>query len=551
MQLATYCGWRLRGVPGGLLAGGLFVVPGALIIFALAALYAAYGDLAAVQALFLGVQATVVVVVIEALLRVARRALKAPDRWAVAGLAFLGIYAFGLPFPLIVLAAGLYGLATARGEAPARARRRGPRRHRAHRGPPGSPWWLLPLAALRAAGAERLYEIGRFFAGLAVVTFGGAYAVLAWMTQAAVETEGWLTTEQMIDALGLAETTPGPLILVTQVRGFPGRAARRLGHGFRGRARDAARDLRAVLPVDLRRPPPYLDWIASRPRLTGALSAITAAVVGVIANLSLWFGLHVLFADVGALTAGPLDAAVPDPATLDPRALALTALAAGAAARAAPAAARRAGALRAGGARRGGALTPPFRARAGCPNLGERDEETRHVPPTRLRDPHAQGDARPDPRGSPGGGRPRPARKPPLLHHLRHAAPRRGDRPTGSRTATPEEMTIVMQNWFENLEVSEEGFSVTLNFGDAPEPLYIPFDALRTFVDPSVEFGLRFEPTEAERGDAGAPAARPMPERRAAPQPREDDAERGDAEVRLPRQVPQVAAALPARTARR
>ena len=326
MQLATYCGWRLRGVPGGLLTGGLFVAPGALVIFALAALYAAYGDLPAVQALFLGVQATVVVVVIEALLRVARRALKAPDRWAVAGLAFLGIYAFGLPFPLIVLAAGLYGLATARGEAPPAPVTVVP----AATARTVAAWlavWLLPLGTLWAAGAERLYEIGRFFAGLAVVTFGGAYAVLAWMTQAAVETEGWLTTEQMIDALGLAETTPGPLILVTQFVGFLAALPGGWAMGFAG-GLVALHATFAPCFLWIFAGAPYLDWIASRPRLTGALSAITAAVVGVIANLSLWFGLHVLFADVGALTAGPLDAAVPDPATLDPRALALTALAA-------------------------------------------------------------------------------------------------------------------------------------------------------------------------------------------------------------------------------
>ena len=328
MQLATYCGWRLRGVPGGLIAGGLFVAPGAALIFALAAAYAAFGELPGVQAAFLGVQAAVVVVVVQALLKLSRRALGAPDRWAVAGLAFLGIYALGLPFPLIVAAAGAYGFATASGvpdyaaqtaAAPARTVRT------------VAIWlaiWLAPLGALWLAGADRLFAIGRFFAGLAVVTFGGAYAVLAWMAQAAVESEGWLTTEAMIDALGLAETTPGPLILVTQfvgvLAGLPGGWAM----GFAG-GLVALHATFAPCFLWIFAGAPYLDRIASRPRLRGALSAITAAVVGVILNLSLWFGLHVLFGEVGARAIGPLSPTLPDPGTLDPVALALTALAGG------------------------------------------------------------------------------------------------------------------------------------------------------------------------------------------------------------------------------
>ena len=326
MQLATYAGWRLRGVGGGLLAGLLFVLPGAAIIFALAALYVAHGASPAVQAAFLGVQATVVVVVIEALARLARRALGAPDRWAVAALAFLAIYAIGLPFPAIVAAAGIYGFLRGGGE----------------RGVPGPPvpwrttartvgiWaaiWLVPLAALAASGHDRLFEIGRFFAGLAVVTFGGAYAVLAWMTQAAVETQGWLTTEQMIDALGLAETTPGPLILVTQFVGF----LAGLQGGWAAAFAAGAVTLHVTFApcfLWIFAGAPYLDWITSRPRLTGALSAITAAVVGVVLNLSLWFGLHVLFGRVVEPRLGPLAPALPDPRTLDPAALALTGLAA-------------------------------------------------------------------------------------------------------------------------------------------------------------------------------------------------------------------------------
>lgn len=328
MQLATYCGWRLRGTAGGLLAGLLFVAPGALVIFALAALYVSYGQLPVVQALFLGVKATVVVVVIEALARVARRALKAPDRWAIAALAFLAIYALDLPFPLIVAAAGLYGFATRRGGAVAPP----PVAAVAHGGTARTValWlaiWLLPLGALRLVDAGRLWEIGAFFATLAAFSFGGAYAALAWMAQAAVETQGWLTAEQMIDALGLAETTPGPLILVTQFVGFLAALPGGWGAAFAG-GLVALHAIFAPCFLWIFVGAPYLDWIGSRPRLAGALDAITAAVVGVILNLSLWFALHVLFAEVGEWRLGPLGPALPDPATLDPRALALTALAA-------------------------------------------------------------------------------------------------------------------------------------------------------------------------------------------------------------------------------
>ena len=327
MQLATYCGWRLRGVSGGLVAGGLFVAPGAALIFALAALYAAFGELPMVRAAFLGIQAAVVVVVVDALLKLARRALGAPDRRVVAGLAFLAIYAAGLPFPLIVAAAGAYGFVTARGDAIAAEVVVRP----AETARTVAAWlvlWLAPLGALHLAGAERLSQIGWFFAGLAVVTFGGAYAVLAWMAQAAVETEGWLSAGAMIDALGLAETTPGPLILVTQFVGFLAGLPGGWGMAFAG-GLVALHATFAPCFLWIFAGAPYLDWIVSRPRLRGALAAVTAAVVGVILNLSLWFGLHVLFGEVGPRPLGPLSPTLPAPASLDARALALTALAAG------------------------------------------------------------------------------------------------------------------------------------------------------------------------------------------------------------------------------
>ncbi|MFN3293153.1 MAG: chromate efflux transporter [Gemmobacter sp.] len=321
MQLATWCGWRLRGVAGGLLAGLLFVLPGAAVVLALSAAYAAWGALPLTAALFLGVKAVVVVVVVEALLRVARRALKTTAHRVVAGLAFVALFAFGLPFPLVILAAGLWGLTQAAGAARAAPAPVAPGTLRTV-----AVWglvWLGPLAGLAAFGPALLYELGLFFSLLAVVTFGGAYAVLAWMTQAVVEDKGWLTLPQMIDGLGLAETTPGPLILVTEFVGFMA------GHGAGGVALGVAGALVALwmtfAPCFLWifAAAPWLDRITGAPRLAGALGAITAAVVGVIASLSVWFAAHVVFDRVGR--AGAL--IVPDWSSVNLPALALAAAA--------------------------------------------------------------------------------------------------------------------------------------------------------------------------------------------------------------------------------
>ena len=185
MQLATYAGWKLRGVPGGLLAGLLFVVPGAIVMLLLALAYATWGTLDLVKALFLGVKAAVVVIVIEALLRVARKSLKSTDRWIIAGLAFVGIFFFSVPFPVIIAVAALYGAATQ--GAPRTDTQPMPQRARTLQ--TVAVWaaiWWTPVALAWASGAERLTEIGLFFSKLAVVTFGGAYAVLAYMTQEVV-----------------------------------------------------------------------------------------------------------------------------------------------------------------------------------------------------------------------------------------------------------------------------------------------------------------------------------------------------------------------------
>lgn len=324
MQLATYAGWRLRGVVGGLIAGTLFVLPGAVIIAILVGLYAAYGDLPLVQAGFLGVKATVIVIVLQALRNLSRKALIGAEPRIIAGLAFVAIFALNLPFPLIILTAAIWGFATSRTESPPPTVT-SPTLARPFR--TAVLWltlWLAPLIALELGGNGLLSDLGWFFAKLAVVTFGGAYAVLAYMTQTVVETYSWISTDQMIDALGLAETTPGPLILVTQfVAMLSGQIAGGTGLALAaGLVALWATFVPCFLWIFLTAP--YLDRIAARPRPAAAMRAITAAVVGVILNLSVWFGLNVLFDQVPGWSWGPVSIPLPDPSTLDIRALALT-----------------------------------------------------------------------------------------------------------------------------------------------------------------------------------------------------------------------------------
>ena len=315
MQLATYAGWRLKGVPGGLIAGLLFVAPGAALIFALALGYAAYGNMPAIQAVFLGIKAVVVVIVIEALLKISKRALKRGAHWALAGLAFVAIFIFSVPFPVIILIAGLIGGA----QTVTHTREPAEPVSLTHSLRVAGTWlaiWLAPLAVIYAADPGFLGPLGLFFSQLALVTFGGAYAVLAYMTQAVVGELGWLSTPEMMDALGLAETTPGPLILVTQ---FVGTVAGYRTGGF-GLAIVAG-----LVTLWVTFAPcflwifagaPYIDWLSSRPRLAAALSAITAAVVGVIANLTLWFAIHVFFAAQSTVAIGFGQAVLPDPASV-------------------------------------------------------------------------------------------------------------------------------------------------------------------------------------------------------------------------------------------
>ena len=329
MQLATFAGWRLHGFIGGLAAGLLFVLPGAMVILALATFYVSFGQAPLVEALFLGVKAAVVVIVIEALLKVSGRALKRWDHWVLAGLAFVAIFFFALSFPLIVLAAAVYGYLKGGEQTEVAA---APAVSFTQTLKTIALWlviWATPVALVWAfGGAPVLMDIAAFFSKLAVVTFGGAYAVLAYMAQDVVQTFGWLTTGEMMDGLGLAETTPGPLILVTEFVGFLA------GYGQGGFTMGLAA---AALTLWVTFAPcflwifagaPYIDWLGAQPRLAGALSAITAAVVGVILNLSLWFAMHVFFGEVTAEAVGPLTLWTPTLETLDWRVVTLTALSA-------------------------------------------------------------------------------------------------------------------------------------------------------------------------------------------------------------------------------
>ena len=327
MQLATWIGWRLHGGLGGLIAGGLFVLPGALVVLALSALYAGFGTVPAVAALFAGVQAAVIAIVIEALIRLSRRALRGRADLLLALAAFLGLFVLALPFPVILIAAGLWGYFRSTPTTAALPVDTAPPRRPATAAGLALALWLVPLALVWAFAPARLAEIALYFSKLALLTFGGAYAVLAWMAQEVVEVRGWLTLPQMMDGLGLAETTPGPLILVTEFVGYMA------GHGAGGWAMGLAG---AAIAVWMTFAPsflfifagaPFIERLTRMPRLSGALAAITAAVVGVIASLSLWFALHVLFGSVQRLTLGPVNMPWPDLASLQPLSLGLALLA--------------------------------------------------------------------------------------------------------------------------------------------------------------------------------------------------------------------------------
>jgi chromate transporter len=335
-QLATYVGWLLHGVRGGLTAGILFVLPGFVSILALSLVYVTWGDVALVDGLFFGLGAAVLAIVAQAVVRIGKRVLKSPALIAIAALAFVAIHFLHVPFPAIVLGAALAGLIGSRlaprsfvassGHASSAAAGRAPDagsdagsddgpgpalRHvrptlaRALRvSATCGALWATPIALLAWwAGADSVYvQEGVFFSKAAVVTFGGAYAVLSYIAQAGVETYGWLAPGEMLDGLGMAETTPGPLIQVVQFVGFMG------AHRNPGTLSPiAAGILGSLVTTWVTFVPcflwiflgaPYVEALRGNRRLSAALSAITAAVVGVILNLAVWFALHTLFGAV-------------------------------------------------------------------------------------------------------------------------------------------------------------------------------------------------------------------------------------------------------------
>ncbi len=323
-KLATYVGWLLHGVRGGLAAGILFVLPGALIMLAVSLLYVLGRGVPVVDGALFGIKAAVLIIVVEALIRIGRRSLKSRLLVGIAAAAFVGIFFLDLPFPLIVLLAALAGSFLAAPQTVAPAQKIPGRWRQAVRAAlVGLALWWAPvgLAVMLLGSGHVFVDIGIFFSKLAVVSFGGAYALMAYMAQQAVETYGWMSAPEMVDGLGLAETLPGPLIKVTQFVGFLG--AYRSPEPF-------SPVMSAVLGSALTTwvtfvPPmllifagaPFVEQLRSNQRLSGALGAVTAAVVGVILNLTVWFMLHVLFARVEEMHAGPVRWYAFDPLAID------------------------------------------------------------------------------------------------------------------------------------------------------------------------------------------------------------------------------------------
>ncbi|MGB1066146.1 MAG: chromate efflux transporter [Paracoccaceae bacterium] len=340
MQLATFAGWRLRGISGGLIAGGLFVLPGAAVMLILSISYVAFSGTSMLSGIFLGVKAAILVVVVQALITLSRRALTQTQHYVISGAAFVGLFFLNLSYPVIVIASGVYGafFLSAYHKGPQILSPEGAQipqlsafsfgRFAITLGV-GLCLWLCPLVIVFwGIGVPFLAELGWFFSKLALVTFGGAYAVLAYMAQDVVGAYGWLNPAQVLDGLGLAETTPGPLILVTQFVAFVA--------GFQQGGYALA--LMAVsLGLWVTFVPcflwiflgaPYVQRLSSQPRLWGALGAVTAAVVGVILNLSVWFALQVSFETVLELRMGLLTFWVPQLASVDLRVIVIATLSA-------------------------------------------------------------------------------------------------------------------------------------------------------------------------------------------------------------------------------
>ena len=355
-QLATYVGWLMHGTRGGLVAGGLFVLPGIVAIMGLSWIYALYGNVGFVAGLFFGLKAAVLAIVLQAVIRIGKRALKGPVMVGLAAAAFVAIFFLDVPFPLIVFTAGVIGYLGGRAGLPQfkagghggdgkvvegpfllddheLPQERAAAGHTLRMLLTWGAIWLVPVAAiLLALGPDNVFShVAVFFSKMAMVTFGGAYAVLSYVAQQAVEHYGWLKPGEMLDGLGMAETTPGPLIMVTQFVGFmaafrnPGALPPLVAGTLGGLLTTWVTFAPCFLWIFVGAP--YVERLRGNRALAGALSAITAAVVGVILNLAVWFALHTIFAETRPFTAGPIRFDVPILASLNPWALALAAAA--------------------------------------------------------------------------------------------------------------------------------------------------------------------------------------------------------------------------------
>jgi len=347
-QLATYIGWLMHRTLGGIMAGGLFIVPGIICIMALSYVYALWGQVPVITALLFGLKAAVLAIVVEAVIRIGKRALKSSGLVALAAAAFIGIFFFAVPFPIIILAAAVLGFAgyfsTASahsgrveapldesllgGDAPEHAH---PTIGRALRVVAvWLPLWLVPVASLLLIfGPENVFsQIAVFFSKMAMVTFGGAYAVLAYVAQQAVQYYGWLKPTEMLDGLGMAETTPGPLIMVLQFVGFiaayrnPGALSPLLAGTLGGLLATWVTFTPCFLWIFLGAP--FVEKLRGLRALNAALSAITAAVVGVVLNLAIWFAVHTIFGATVPVRTWLLSFDAPVLASLDPWALGLS-----------------------------------------------------------------------------------------------------------------------------------------------------------------------------------------------------------------------------------
>lgn len=322
MQLATYAGWLMNGPIGGLIAGGLFIAPGVVALLALSCVYAAFGHVGVVAAVFFGLKAAVLAIVLEAIRRLSRRSLRNGPLRLIAAAAFVAIFFFAAPFPLIVIGAGLIGYFASHARVPAfqtakpgedeaqslvgdsEAAEKSETARALRAAGMALLAWGLPVAALLLAlGPDSAYSrIALFFSETAIVTFGGAYAALAYVAQQAVEHYSWLKPGEMLDGLGMAETTPGPLIMVLQFVGFmaafraPGLLPPYLGGALGGLI--ATWTTFAPCFVWIFLGAPFVERLRRVQALSGALAAIGAAVVGVILNLAIWFAVHAMFARV-------------------------------------------------------------------------------------------------------------------------------------------------------------------------------------------------------------------------------------------------------------